>query len=164
MTESLPYTLAVGAASLAAGYLAYRLGDLRLAMAAGVLGAYTLHLVSLRRTLGRCRNERILDRLAAELEGTVASETFIVRRFPLPTVALIEGVMEAGEVFKTLAATGRRSTTSFGEHAVEKGYLSREELRALMEIRQEGRFLTDQVRVARRKLQQYRRENGPAPA
>lgn len=164
VTESLPYTLAVGIASLAAGYLAYRLGDLGLAMAAGVLGAYTLHLLSLRRALGRCRNARILDRLSAELEGTVASETFIVRRFPLPTVALIEGVMEVKDVFKTLAATGRRSAGAFGEHAVEKGYLSREDLRALMEVRQEARFLTDQVRLARRKLEEFRRENGPAPA
>lgn len=160
ITESLPYTLAVGAAALAAGYFAYRLGDLTLATAAGVVGAYALHLLSVRRLRRRFRDARILDRLHAQLEGTVADETLVIRRFPLATVALVEGAMDPGDVFRTLVATDGGSDAGFGDRAVEKGHLSRQELRALMETRREARFLTDQVRVARRKLETFRRENG----
>ena len=164
ITESLPYTLAVGTAALAAGYLAYRLGDLTLATAAGVVGVYTLHLVSVRRLGRRFRDARILDRLSTQLDGTLADETLVIRRFPLSTVALVEGAMDPEDVFRTLVATDGGSEAAFGDRAVEKGHLSRQELRDLVETRREARFLTDQVRIARRKLEQFRRENGvPAP-
>lgn len=156
---SVGYPFALAAVAAAAGYAAYRLGDLTLAAGAGVVAAYTLHLLSLRRVRGRCQDVRRLDRLATELEGTVASETFVVRRFTPPTVALIEGMMDPGEVVRTLGAADDEDD-GFGRRALEKGYLSEKEARALAAARREARFLTDQVRLARRKLRRYREENG----
>lgn len=160
---STPFTLALGLAAAGAGYGAYQFRDLTLATGAAVVASYALHLLSLRRVRGRYRNSRILDRLAAELEGTVASEPIVVRRFTLATVALIEGAMSVEEVVRTLAALGGRSDQSFGGHALEQGYLSAGEVKALTEARRDARFLTEQVRSARRGLRQFRQESG-APA
>ena len=140
------------------------MGDLTLGTGAGVVAAYALHLLSLRRARGRCRRARILDRLVTELEGTVHSETVVVRRFSLATTALIEGAMEVEEVVRTLVSVARRPDQGFGERALEKGYLSAGEVKELTETRREARFLTDQVRVARRKLRQFRGEAGTEAA
>lgn len=154
---SLPFTVVMALVAAAAAWGAYELGDLALGAASGVVAVYALHLLSLRRARGRCRSERILDRLSAELEGTVASETIVMRRFTLAAVALVEGAMDVEEVVRTLAAAGRRPDKGFGGCALEKGYLSAEEVKSLTETRREARFLTDQVRLARRKLLQFRR-------
>lgn len=157
-SESLPFTVVLVLVAAAAGWGAYRLGDLALGAGAGVVALYALHLLSLRRLRGRCRNRRILDRLSAELEGTVSSETIVIRRFTLAAVALIEGVMDVEEVMQTLAASSRRPGEGFGTCALEKGYLSAGEMKALTETRRDARFLTDQVRLARRKLLQFRQD------
>lgn len=154
---SLPFTVALALVAAAAAWGAYELGDLALGAGAGVVAVYALHLISLRRVRDRCRNQRILDRLSAELEGTVAYETVVVRRFTLAAVALIEGVMDVEQVVRTLAAASRRPNDGFGACALEKGYLSAGEVKSLTETRRDARFLTDQVRLARRKLLQFRR-------
>lgn len=158
-SESLSFTVVLALVAAAAGWGAYELGDLALGAAAGVVAVYALHLLSLRRLRGRCRNQRVLDRLSAELEGTVSSETVVVRRFTLAAVALIEGVMDVEEVMRTLAAASRRPGAGFGACALEKGYLSAGEVKSLTETRRDARFLTDQVRLARRKLLQFRRDS-----
>lgn len=163
-SHSLSFTLALALVAAAAGYAAYDAGDLTLGAGAGVVAAYTLHLVSLRRMGSRCREARILDRLVAELEGTVASETFVVRRFTLAAVALIEGAMDVEDAVRTLIAAGRRPGESFRTCALEKGYLSAEEVKALTEARREARFLTDQVRLARRKLRKFQEDSGASGA
>lgn len=163
-TGSLSYMLLLGLVAAAAGYGAFHLGDLTLGTGAAVVAVYTLHLLSLRRAVGRCRSARILDRLSAQLEGTVESEQIIVRRFNLATVALIEGAMDVEEVVRTLDAVGRDSDQAFGARAVEKGYLTAQEVRSLTETRREARFLTEQVRLARRKLQQFRQKAGARAA
>lgn len=156
---SLPFTVALALVAAAAAWGAYELGDLALGAGAGVVTVYALHLLSLRRVRGRCMSQRILDRLSAELEGTVTSETIVVRRFTLAAVALIEGVMDVEEVVRTLAADSRRTGEGFGACALEKGYLSAGEVKSLTETRRDARFLTDQVRLARRKLLQFRRRS-----
>lgn len=161
--ESLSYVVALWAVTAASGWAAYRLGDLALAAGAGVVGAYALHLLSLRRARSRCRHARILDRLGSELGGTVTTETIVIRRFTLATVALIEDLMEVEDVVRTLVSTARDPAKGFGARAIEKGHLTAGEVKALTDVRREARFLTDQVRAARRKLQEFRRENG-APA
>jgi hypothetical protein len=156
---SLPFTVALALVAAAAAWGAYELGHLALGAGAGVVTVYALHLLSLRRVRGRCRSQRILDRLSAELEGTVVSETIVVRRFTLAAVALIEGVMEVEEVVRTLAAAGRRPGEGFGARALEEGYLSAGEVKSLTETRRDARFLTDQVQLARQKLLQFRRRS-----
>lgn len=153
---SLPFTVALALVAAAAGWGAYELGDLTLGAGAGIVAVYALHLFSLRQARGRCRKQRILDRLSVELEGAVSSETIIMRRYTLAAVALIEGAMEVEEVVRTLAAASRRAGEAFGSCALEKGYLSAGEVKSLTETRREARFLTDQVRLARRKLLQFR--------
>lgn len=161
---SLPFSVALVLVAGTAGYAAYDLGDLTLGTGAGVVAAYALHLFSLRKARGRCRRATILERLSAELEGTVHSETVVVRRFSLATTALIEGAMEIEEVVRTLISAARRPGEGFGARALEKGYLTAGEVKALTETRREARFLTDQVRVARRELRQFRDEAGPEAA
>lgn len=158
--ESLPFSIALVLVAGTAGYAAYELGDLTLGTGAGVVTAYALHLLSLRRVRGRCRRERILDRLTAELEGTVHSETLVVRRFSLAATALVEGAMEVEEIVRTLISADRRPGQGFGDRALEKGYLSAGEVKELTATRREARFLTDQVRVARRKLRRFRGQTG----
>lgn len=159
-SESLPFNVLLVLVAGAAGYGAYHLGDLTLGTGAGVVAAYALHLLSLRSARGRCRRARILDRLTTELEGTVHSETVVVRRFSLATTALIEGAMEVEEIVRTLISAASRPGEGFGERALDAGYLSAGEVRELTETRREARFLTDQVRVARQKIRRYRDEAG----
>lgn len=162
--ESLAFSVALVLVAGTAGYAAYDLGDPTLGTGAGVVTAYALHLFSLRRAHGRCRRARILDRLTAELEGTVHSETVVVRRFSLAATALVEGAMEVEEILRTLISAARRPGEGFGARALEKGYLSAGEVKELTETRREARFLTDQVRVARRKLRQFRDGTGAEAA
>lgn len=156
--EGLGYTTALAAVALAAGAAAYHLRDVTLATGAAVVAAYVLHLFRLRRMRGLCREACVIERLVAELDGTVGSDTFVRRRFGLGAVALIEGLMGPREVLRTVLATRRSGGPTFAEYALDRGYLTSDEVKALMRTRKEGRFLVDQVRVARRKIQELSAE------
>lgn len=152
--EGIGYTLALSGVALAAGGAAYQLGDLTLGAGAGVVTVYVLHLIRLREMRGRCRKKRVLERLTAELDCTVGTETIVTARFGPGTVALIEGIMEPREVLRAMVAARRPGGPSFGKYALEKGYVTKEQIKELMRSRKEGRFLSDEVRLARRKIQE----------
>lgn len=151
----LGYTLALAAVAAGGGAVAYHLRDLTLATAAAVVAVYVLHLVGLRRLRGELRKARARERLAAELDGTLAEQTLVSRRFGLGAVALVEGAMGPAEVLRAMVASQGPGAPSFARYALEKGYLSEARLRTLLETRKEGRFLADQVRLARRKVREH---------
>lgn len=151
------FTAALAAVALAAGGAAYHLADLTLGAAAGVVAVYVLHRVRVRVLRNGCWKARVVERLSGELGGTRATEPIVSRRFGPEAVALIEGAMEPSEVVSAMAAARRPGRPGFGQIALERGYLTKAEIRQLREAREEGRFLRDEVRHALRKLEEFAR-------
>lgn len=150
------YVALVATAAVAAGVGAWRYQHLPLGIAAGAVLVYALHLVSLRAARSQCRRLRVLERLLGELAGTHAEETIVSRRFSLGAVALIEGALDAEQVFRALVAERSKPGTTFRDYVLERGYLEKAEVNELIRARREARYVVDQIRIARRKVEELR--------
>lgn len=156
--ESTLFVVLIGAVALGAGYVSYRLGDLSLATAAAAVGVYELHLLSLLQVRKRLRRRCVVERLAGELGGTHPSDSVVNRRLAAGPLAIVEGVMEPDQVVEALLAQEESDRVAFGQYATEKGYLSEDERKHLVQAHKEGSFLVDQIRTARHKVEEYRRK------
>lgn len=88
----------------------------------------------------------------------------VPRHFALGTVALVRNVLTPSEVARVLLEQRRRPDSRFGSLAVELGLLSDTALEGLLLAQQEGLFTDDEMREARRRLQEFRQSTAAALA
>lgn len=146
---------------VASGVAAYRFRDLTLATGCAVVILYLLHLLRVRFLRSHYETMRIVERLEGELADGAASGTTVNRRLGLGTVALVEGAMEPEEICRSLRAERADAGTSFVGYARKKGYLDRAEITDLLEVQQKGRYLSDQLRAARHRVEEYHEKVEP---
>lgn len=89
------------------------------------------------------------------------SEAKVRKDFALGTVAIVKGVMTPAEVAQVMARQRSEPGLTFGDHAVEMGYLSETQLEDLTQTRHEGLYGQDEIRRARRRIQDYRTSVDP---
>jgi len=88
----------------------------------------------------------------------------VPRHFALGTVALVRNVLTPSEVARVLLEQRRRPDSRFGSLAVELGLLPDTVLEELLLAQQEGLFTDEEMRDARRRLQEFRQSTAAAMA
>ncbi|MFQ5889201.1 MAG: hypothetical protein ACE5JR_04010 [Gemmatimonadota bacterium] len=80
----------------------------------------------------------------------------IPRHFALGTVALVRNMLGPADVARVLLEQKKRPDERFGKLAVQLGLLTESQLEELLLAQQEGLFTDEEMREARRRLEEFR--------
>lgn len=96
--------------------------------------------------------------------GDEDDEEMVRKEFGLGTVAIVKGAMTPRAVSEVMARKRSEPGLTFGDHAVELGYLTETELEDLVQTRHEALYTRDEIHRARRRIQEYRSSLDPEMA
>lgn len=184
---SISFIGVVALVTIGLALVAWSAQDQALALAAGVLGLYALHLISIRYILeGQSRNQEQLETQWNLLQlmvdpnsgprsgssagnGKPAAAPAVAkqriptpRHFALGTVALIRDLLTPEQVARILVEQRHLPDERFAAIAVDLGMLSEEQREELLLAQQEGLFTDEEMRDARERLGDFRKATAKA--
>jgi hypothetical protein len=184
---SISFIGGVALVTIGLALVAWSAQDQALALAAGVLGLYALHLISIRYILeGQSRNQKQLETQWNLLQLMVdpnsgprsgssagngkptAAPAVAKQRIPTPrhfalgTVALIRDLLTPEQVARILVEQRHLPDERFAAIAVDLGMLNEEQREELLLAQQEGLFTDEEMKDARERLGDFRKATAKA--